>query len=364
MSDLERHHNAGVPPAINRGESAMPQPLVSVVIPSYNAARTIGRAVQSVLQQDYGRFEVIVADDGSTDSTEKVVRQVGDPRITFQPAEKNGGAAAARNRGIRSASGAYVAFLDADDLWLKSKLSFQVRMMETSPKASMATCDCLFYDGSGKPRGRFYERRAPAAGENAWRVLLAYNFVQTSTVLARRVDLEELGGFSESLPTGEDQDLWIRLASRGEVVIASGTLVHVYDEPASLAKRYQEREGFLLLSIVRTQLLQQQQRLSAEEVRSVWGQRLFDVAANLYHNKYYGRSAPLFWRSGRLGHRPIKSVINVTRAAVNGILTGGDSLTLNAWREGLIKGDLPVSKPAGSKHGLEYEEGGQCGLRN
>jgi glycosyltransferase involved in cell wall biosynthesis len=333
------------------------------VIPSYNAARTIGRAIHSVLQQDYERFEVIVSDDGSSDSTEEVVKGIGDPRVTFQAVERNGGASAARNRGIRSANGTYVAFLDADDLWLPSKISLQVHLMEANTKAGMATCDCLFCDGSGNPRGSFYRRRTPAAGENAWRVLLAYNFIQTSTVLARRTDLEELGGFSEALPTGEDQDLWIRLASRGEVVIASGTLVHVYDEPGSLAKRYREQEWTVLLSIVAAQLVQQQHRLAVEEVRSAWGQRLFDVAANLYHNKRYGRSAPLFWRSARLGHRPIKSVINVTRAVVNGILRRDDSVSLEAWREGLSKANLPFRRLMSSKPRLEVGEG-KCGLRN
>jgi len=338
--------------AAPKRDTREPERLVSVVIPSYNAAKTITRAIRSALEQDYEPLEVIVADDCSTDSTQDVVRNIRDHRVNLVPSSANRGAAGARNRGIRRATGNYVAFLDADDLWHPSKISTQVRMIEDNPKTTLVTCDCVFFDGSGNPRGTFYQRRPPVAGANAWRVLLAYNFVQTSTVLVRKNDLEELGGFSEVLPTGEDQDLWIRLAARGEVEIVAKTLVHVFDQPGSLAKRYQRREGDLLMSIIGTQLREHGHLLTVEQIRSAWGQRLFDIAANSYHNGLYGYSAPLFWRSACLGFRPVKSLINVARAAILGMLNRDDAFNLRAWQEGLTRAAVPTCE-------RRYMEGGQ-----
>lgn len=321
-----------------------PSPLVSVVIPSYNSARTITRAIQSALEQDYSRLEIVVADDCSADSTQETVRQLNDARITFLPSRVNRGAAATRNRGISYATGTYVAFLDADDAWLPGKISMQVRMMEEYPNARLATCDCLFIDTTGRPKHTFYQRRAPCAGENAWRVLLAYNFIATPTVLARRADLVELGGFSETLPTGEDQDLWIRLAARGALVFSPDIFVQVYNQPTSLSKRNQEREAFLLLSIVSTQLRQESHRLEDKQIRSIWGQRLFDVAANLFQNKEYGLSAPLFWRAASCAFRPIKSVVNVARAIGCGAFRRDRNLTPTAWKDATSKAALPVRR--------------------
>ena len=175
---LESHLNTAS--ATRGGCPINPNPLVSVVVPAYNAERTITRAIQSALHQDYQLVEVIVADDCSTDATREVVRQLQDPRIAFLPSSVNCGAASTRNRGIRHATGTYVAFLDADDEWLPGKLSRQVHLMEQHPNACVATCDCLFFDGSGLPKETFFQQRIPCDGENAWQALLAYNFVQTS----------------------------------------------------------------------------------------------------------------------------------------------------------------------------------------
>ena len=102
----------GTNSAMRRDDSVTTDsPLVSVVIPSYNASRTIVRAIDSALRQSYSRLEIIVSDDGSTDATSELVSKFSDPRVSFHVATANGGAAAARNRGIRASSGSYVAFL-------------------------------------------------------------------------------------------------------------------------------------------------------------------------------------------------------------------------------------------------------------
>lgn len=97
-------------------------PTVSVVIPTYNRAHLVGRAIQSVLNQTYQDFEIIVVDDGSTDNTEEVVKSFNDPRIRYIRHDQNRGGSAARNTGIKMARGEYIAFQDSDDEWLPEKL--------------------------------------------------------------------------------------------------------------------------------------------------------------------------------------------------------------------------------------------------
>jgi len=108
-------------------------PTVSVIISTYNRAHLIGRAIQSVLNQTYQDFEVIVVDDGSTDNTEEIVKSFNDPRIRYIRHEKNKGAAAARNTGIKAARGKYIAFQDSDDEWLPEKLEKQMKVFENAP---------------------------------------------------------------------------------------------------------------------------------------------------------------------------------------------------------------------------------------
>ena len=106
-------------------------PLVSVVIPAYNCERYLGRAIRSVLAQTYPRIECIVVDDGSTDGTAEVIDRFGSAVRAIR--QENGGAAAARNAGIRTATGRYIAFLDADDYWLRNKLELQIHILEKNP---------------------------------------------------------------------------------------------------------------------------------------------------------------------------------------------------------------------------------------
>ena len=108
-------------------------PKVSVIIPTYNRAHLVGRAIRSVLNQTYQDFEIIVVDDGSTDNTEEVVKSFNDPRIRYIRHEKNRGGSAACNTGIRAARGEYIAFQDSDDEWLPEKLEKQMQVFENTP---------------------------------------------------------------------------------------------------------------------------------------------------------------------------------------------------------------------------------------
>lgn len=184
-------------------------PLVSVVIPAYNRAATIRRAVASVLAQDYAPLEVIVVDDGSTDRTAAAVEAIGDARVRLV-IQGNAGVAAARNRGVAEARGALIAFLDSDDEWLPGKLAAQVALFRRGPRALG-----LVYTGFEQvgPQGSV---TAHAARHRGWiyRDLLQRNVVTGcgSTAMFRRSALEMVGGFDPALPANEDYDLVLRVA--------------------------------------------------------------------------------------------------------------------------------------------------------
>src|SRR5262245_25838031 len=118
-------------------------PLVSVIIPSYNSARFVSQAVRSVLEQTYSPLEIIVVNDGSTDDTVSVLDAYkGDIQIVHQA---NGGVSKARNRGIREAKGKFIAFLDADDQWLPSKIQKQIDCLRANPSAALVHSDIYFF---------------------------------------------------------------------------------------------------------------------------------------------------------------------------------------------------------------------------
>ena len=194
-----------------RSETSGMAPTVSVIIPTYNRAHLVGRAIRSVLNQTYQDFEIIVVDDGSTDNTEEVVKSFNDPRIRYIRHEKNRGGSAARNTGIRAARGEYIAFLDSDDEWLPEKLAKQLPVFEKDSTCGAVYTDLLYMlpDGSVKlcqnyrPEGWILKK------------LLSSNVVgTTSSVIVRRECFEKIGLFDESLPSCQDWDMWIRIAKR------------------------------------------------------------------------------------------------------------------------------------------------------
>jgi len=186
-----------------------PPPQVSVIMPAYNAAAYIEESIQSVFRQTFRDFEVVVIDDGSTDATAEVAAAAGGVVRLLRQA--NGGAASARNRGIEASRGEFIAFLDADDLWHPRMLRAQLEAFARHPEAGLVFTNCWNTDGKRiLPLTRTAQRQA--AQGSVFRPLLADNFVMTTTVMLRRVCLERVGLFDESLPVSEDYDLWLRIA--------------------------------------------------------------------------------------------------------------------------------------------------------
>ncbi len=187
------------------------QPLVSVVMPAFNVAWCVGAAVDSVLAQTYAARELIVVNDGSTDDTRAVLGRY-DGRITVVD-QDNRGMCAARNAAIRRARGKYIAFLDADDRWLPTKLAQQVALLESHAEIGFCSTAARVEDENGRLLNHW---RCRSGRTRMLETLFAENAAIAggcSAVVARRHLVEEVGLFDETLRGFEDPDLWIRLAA-------------------------------------------------------------------------------------------------------------------------------------------------------
>jgi GT2 family glycosyltransferase len=209
-------------------------PLVSVVIPAYNAAWCVRKAIDSVLAQDFRHFEVIVVNDGSTDDTAAVLSAYGDLiRVVHQA---NGGMSSARNAGIRAARGELIAFLDSDDWWLPGKLGCQVELMRARPDVGFTSAAARVED----PEGRLVNLWGCGQWDGSF---LAHLFQNnggiaggSSALMVRRAVLESTGGYDETLGGVEDADLWMRLAAVTQYACIPEPQVVVLRRPGSVSR--------------------------------------------------------------------------------------------------------------------------------
>lgn len=210
-------------------------PSVSIVIPAYNAEQYIVEAIQSLQNQTFSDFEIIVSDDASTDRTVPVVQAINDPRLKIISAE-NGGVSAARNRGVAIAQGEFLAFLDADDLWDPDKLRLQVETLKANPKAGLSYG--WFYHWNyavHKATETKVLMRPSATGPEAYRTILEENVVGNgSNIFVRRTALESVGDFDETLTHGEDWEFCFRVALKWEVVLIPQPLVYYRQHSTSI----------------------------------------------------------------------------------------------------------------------------------
>ena len=186
-------------------------PLVSIVIPTYNHAPMLQRALATVIEQTYQNWNAIVVNNFSTDNTLEVVAKFNDPRIQCVNFRNNGVIGASRNEGIKLATGEYVAFLDSDDTWFPTKVEKSVASLESG---SDLVCHAEYWiDESGKSRLVTYGPSEAATHHN---LIYKGNRISTSATMVRATLLKEVNGFdvSPELISTEDYDLWIRLAAK------------------------------------------------------------------------------------------------------------------------------------------------------
>lgn len=202
--------------------------LVSVVIPAYNSRALIGTALESVFAQTYHPVEVIVVDDGSTDGTDEWVRSQYPSIKVVRIA--NQGPSGARNQGIQLATGDYVAFLDADDVWHPGKLEAQIGVMERYADVGLVASDWTRAGQFGK---------VPDPVPVSWITyadMLKLNRFQTSTVLMRKLVLDGLEGFDRRVDGAEDWDLWLRASINTRIGKIDYPLVMYRDVPTGYSK--------------------------------------------------------------------------------------------------------------------------------
>lgn len=197
-------------------------PLVSAIIPVYNGEKYVGEAIDSVLRQTYPRVECIVVDDGSRDATPDIARLYGDKVRLVQ--KQNGGVASARNAGARAANGQYLAFLDADDVWLAEKTDIQMRMFSADPKLGLVYSALQVVDEELNPIDVIQAPPAAVALRNSLLMELPVMATSNSAIVPASV-FRDIGGYDERLSTSADTDFACRIACKYPVQGITTTLV-------------------------------------------------------------------------------------------------------------------------------------------
>lgn len=217
----------------------MQEELVSVIIPTYNRAHLIEQAARSVLSQTYRTIELIIVDDASTDDTEDVIKKIDDSRLKYVRLEKNSGACKARNEGIKSASGAYIAFNDSDDKWTPEKIEFQLSFLKSSG-ADVVLCRMECFDDSGQFLHCF-----PNLDEDkavSYHELLSYNCASTQTFFGKAECFKEIL-FDDMMPRLQDWDEALRLAKKFTLVYQNKVLVKTFIQKDSISAHPEKGEA-------------------------------------------------------------------------------------------------------------------------
>ncbi len=196
-------------------------PLISVVIPTYNRAPLLVEAVESVLRQTFDNFEILVVDDGSTDDTKERLKTYTERiRYFYQP---NAGVSSARNLGIRESRGALIAFLDSDDTWHSEKLKVQAEYLHTHSEIGLVYCGIELL-GHSETRAEI-KRRRPLQGKRTIADIFEDPYLVPSSTVVRRTIFERIGMFNPLLKTAEDVDFFLRVAMKFPIAFIDRNLV-------------------------------------------------------------------------------------------------------------------------------------------
>lgn len=219
--------------------NSTPRPQVSVIVPVWNAEMYIAATLRSIRDQEFSEIEVLVVDDCSTDSSADIIQDFvrADPRFKYYKSPSNfGGPAGPRNIGLGAAQGEFIAFCDADDIWVSYKLSIQLEKLRTTQAHLICSAVCDFRDEHSLP---IYSRpRNPITKEISHLKLLVKNWIALSSVVAQKSLIDEIGLFNidRSFIAVEDYDMWLRLSRQGgKIYRISNPLVHYRKLPTSIS---------------------------------------------------------------------------------------------------------------------------------
>lgn len=264
--------------------------MVSVVMPVYNSEKYLNESIDSVLNQTYKNIELIVIDDGSTDNSSTIVNQYANRLVYIK--QDNKGVAAARNAGIAVSKGTYIAFIDSDDIWDKKKVEIQREILDRNPNIGLVYSDHATFDDNGiifrnVAKGRGMSR---PSGDIFFDLILCCLF-QTSTVMVRRGLLEKVGLFNVDYRSGEDYDLWLRIASCSEVAYAPHVLAMYRQHPLSITNKKPEdsKENYEMpmeIIVIEKNLLASKKQFPAQFSRKV-NFRISEIFFSRAYGEFY-----------------------------------------------------------------------------
>jgi glycosyltransferase involved in cell wall biosynthesis len=213
------------------------EPLVSVIMPTFNRRQFLQPAIESLFNQSFARWELIIADDGSdTDTLSYLQNLHAPPQIKVMWLAHSGRPSVVRNAALREARGEYIAFLDSDDLWLPRKLEMQITSLVRHPQRKWSYTAFALVDGAGEPKEPLpHARRPTPSGWIMEKMLKDEIVIALPSVVVARQSLEQVGPFDEALVMCEDDDLWVRLAAHSEI--------DGIDEPLTVIRRHGQHGG-------------------------------------------------------------------------------------------------------------------------
>lgn len=231
---------------ISKNTEPEPSPLVSVIIPTFNRANCLTRAIDSVLFQTFSGYELIVVDDGSTDETSDLLSSYGRRlRIIHQ---SNQGVSAARNTGINSAKGEFIALLDSDDAWREDKIAQQMAFFKAHPQAMLCQTEEIWIRNGTRVNPK---KRHQKFSGMIFEKTLPLCLVSPSAVMIRRSIFNEIGLFDETLPACEDYDLWLRITWKYPVFLIDKPLIYKYGGHDDQLSRLPELDKYRILALVK-----------------------------------------------------------------------------------------------------------------
>lgn len=284
----------------------MAGPRVSVIVPTFNRAASIAAAVKSALDQTFADLEVLVIDDGSTDATADVLADISDARLFLLRHDRNAGAAAARNTGLKAARGELIAFLDSDDTWMPEKLALQVAALDAAPAGHEVCCTgvVLHLLDHGVTR----VRRIARSSNWSHTLAIGCDLSPGTTLLARRAAFDRVGPLDETLPRFEDWDWLFRYTRTHEIVALCQPLAHVHNRRGRLGDQVEDStRRFLAKHDAALNELPHGVRDTA--ITDAWLQ----VVATYAFERRFGRAVMPFLRA--LRRQPIKCILRGARGA-------------------------------------------------
>lgn len=269
------------------------QPLVSVVIATYNMGQYLSLAIDSILQQTWKNLEVIVVDDGSTDSTEEVMEQYRDDTKVIYIKNENQGQPKAKNCGIKNTKGDFIAFCDADDFWEKNKLELQIPQF-ANPKVGVVYSEVSFIDEHNN-RYTKDDHEVRYSGKVTNQMLIE-NFVPFGTSVIRRECINQNGIFDEEFRMGIDWDLWLRYSLDWEFVYVPQQTYVYRVWSGQMSNNYRGRYDHAN-RILRKFVSQHGNKLDHKYVRKAWADM-------------YMREAAVYARNEKQFFKPLKKILH------------------------------------------------------